>query len=59
MTESWYTVAMGKKKVSAKVAQIQGLRSSSAAGKHGDRRTKRLKTRGARKRKAKEEYGEN
>jgi hypothetical protein len=33
-----------------KVRQVQGLRGSGAAGKHGDRRLKRQNTRGARKR---------
>jgi hypothetical protein len=38
------------------VQKVQGLRSSGAAGKHGDRRLKRLKARGARKRAALKEY---
>lgn len=33
----------------ARTAHVQGLRRSGAAGKHGDRRTKRLRTRAARK----------
>jgi len=37
---------------SKKVAQVQDLRRSGAAGKHGDRRTKRNRTRGAQKRSA-------
>jgi len=35
-----------------KVAQVQGLRTSGAAGKHGDRRTKRNRDRSAQKRTA-------
>lgn len=35
-----------------KVAQVQNLRRSGAAGKHGDRRTKRVKTRAAHKARA-------
>lgn len=38
-----------------KVQHVQGLRSSGAAGKHGDRRTKRNRTRSAQKRRAIEE----
>ncbi len=36
----------------ARVAAVQGLRRSGAAGKHGDRRLKRQKTRAAAKRAA-------
>lgn len=32
-----------------RVERVQGIRKSNAAGTHGDRRTKRLKTRAARK----------
>lgn len=35
-----------------KVAQVQNLRRSGAAGKHGDRRTKRVKTRATQKARA-------
>ena len=35
-----------------RVRKTQELRRSGAAGTHGDRRTKRLRTRGAAKRKA-------
>jgi hypothetical protein len=35
-----------------KTAKVQELRRSGAAGKHGDRRTKRNRTRGAQKRSA-------
>jgi hypothetical protein len=35
-----------------KVQQVQGLRKSNAAGKHGDRRTKRNRDRSAQKRSA-------
>lgn len=35
-----------------KVQQVQELRRSGAAGKHGDRRLKRLRARGAQKRAA-------
>jgi hypothetical protein len=33
----------------ARVAAVQNLRRSGAAGTHGDRRTKRLRTRAARR----------
>lgn len=35
---------------------FQGLRSSSAAGKHADKRTKRARTRGASKARAMKEW---
>lgn len=38
------------------VESVQDIRSSGAAGKHEDRRTKRLRTRKTRDDKAKEEY---
>lgn len=40
-----------------KVEHIQGLRRGNAAGKHGDRRTKRVRDRGAAKRAALKEQG--
>lgn len=36
----------------ARVAAIQNLRASGAAGSHGDRRTKRLRTRSSQNRQA-------
>ena len=39
-----------------KVQKVQGLRRSGAAGKHGDRRTKRNRTRGAQKSRAIKEW---
>jgi hypothetical protein len=42
--------------VNKRVERVQGLRRSGAAGTHGDRRTKRLKTRAARKRAAVKEW---
>jgi hypothetical protein len=39
-------------RVSDKVYHVQALRRSGAAGRHGDRRNKRLRTRGAQKRQA-------
>lgn len=35
-----------------RVHKVQGLRASGAAGVHGDRRSKRVRERGARKRDA-------
>ena len=43
-------------KTPAAVQRTEGLRRSGAAGKHGDRRQKRLKTRGAQKARAMKEY---
>ena len=43
-------------KTAAQVQATQNLRRSGAAGKHGDRRQKRLKTRGAQKARAMKEY---
>lgn len=40
----------------AQIRATQERRRSGAAGKHGDRRTKRLKTRGAQKARAMREY---
>ena len=40
----------------ARVTAVQDRRRSNAAGSHGDRRTKRLKTRAARKRAALKEW---
>ena len=40
----------------ARVAAVQGLRRSGAAGKHLDRRTKRVRTRAARKAAALKEW---
>jgi len=40
----------------ARTAKVQELRRSGAAGKHGDSRTKRLKTRDSVKRAAVNEY---
>lgn len=40
----------------ARTERVQELRRSGAAGKHGDRRAKRLKTRDSQKRAAFSEY---
>lgn len=38
-----------------RIARVQELRRSGAAGPHGDRRTRRVRTRGAQRRRAIEE----
>jgi hypothetical protein len=47
---------MNTHKTAEQVQATQQLRRSGAAGKHGDRRLKRQKTRGARKAHALKEY---
>ena len=47
---------MNSHKTAAQVRATENLRRSGAAGKHGDRRTKRLKTRAAQKRAHLKEY---
>lgn len=47
---------MNSHKTAEQVRRTENLRRSGAAGKHGDRRTKRLKTRGAQKARAMKEY---
>lgn len=41
-----------QREVPASVIKMQGIRGSGAAGAHGDRRTRRLRDRGAKKRAA-------
>lgn len=47
---------MNTHKTAEQVQATQNLRRSGAAGKHGDRRTKRLKTRATQKRAHLKEY---
>lgn len=47
---------MHSAKTAEQVRATQNLRRSGAAGKHGDRRLKRQKTRGAQKTRALKEY---
>ena len=47
---------MNNHKTAGQVRATQNLRRSGAAGKHGDRRQKRLKTRGAQKARALKEF---
>jgi hypothetical protein len=47
---------MKNHKTAAQVQATQNLRRSGAAGSHGDRRTKRLRTRAAQKRAHIKEY---
>lgn len=47
---------MNNHRTAAQVRGTQELRRSGAAGKHGDRRLKRQKTRGAQKMRALKEY---
>lgn len=47
---------MQNHKTAEQVRRTEDLRRSGAAGKHGDRRTKRNRTRGAQKTRALKEY---
>ncbi len=49
---SLHRVEAERTAMNPKVQQVQELRRSGAAGKHGDRRLKRLRARGAQKRAA-------
>lgn len=51
-----YNRTMNKNGNPKRVAHVQDLRRSGAAGTHADRRTKRLKTRAAQKRAATREW---
>jgi hypothetical protein len=44
------------KDTAVRIARVQGLRGSGASGSHGDRRTKRLRTRKAKERQALKDY---